>query len=238
MFATLTDARNFANAQICTVDLENNTNAPRPRFILHIPIATASSKYLQRSIAESTVVILHDVDPVLFNVYFNWLYSGSIYTKSDPVTEFPENQKDPEYITLTQLFLLGQLLEDENFMDDITDAFVSKFCSQRELTQDGVVDLPGPDCINLLYRFAGPETQLARVLADIYRREASKANLVQIRQALNKEFLADLAAALVDHRGQDLAKFADLDKCTFHSHSREETCMVEGRSRKRRRIRT
>ena len=183
----------------------------------------------------STSYTLRGSDINHFSTYLSWLYTAKLATKPADGTKLDlETGEDNEYIKLAGLFLLSKQLRDDKFGDTVVDAFVYKL-NQSASEQDDVPRLPGPTCINMIYAKFGDCIHFTAMIVDAYASAATRAEVSRIRYFVNADFLADLNMKLLELRGApDLPVGGS--NCDYHSHSSGETCAVEGRSRKRRRI--
>lgn len=215
---------------------------------MHRQILVASSKYFHRVYAKSTItssyappplVKLLPEKPALFKVYAHWLYSGTLTTKNatDRSTGNPTTaaQEDSEYILLANAYFMAERMEDDDFADSIMDAFLSKMRSRRTGTAGTVLDLPGTECINLVYEKTTMEHPLRRLIVHIYSRVNSSTNFKQMRGTVDVAFVADLAGRLLEDCPNDALGAIHARNCEFHRHGKGETCVVVGRSRKRKR---
>jgi len=81
--------------------------------------------------------VLPEADPVAFQIYLDWLYSGphiTIIKKEDRVKSAPNATPsvDHEWTKWAACYDLGSFLQDIDFKDALIDAAMEKMCTEEE----------------------------------------------------------------------------------------------------------
>ncbi|WEW61965.1 hypothetical protein PRK78_007465 [Emydomyces testavorans] len=210
-------------------------------FKVHWDIIVSSSMFFmkalqgKRSKAKRRVIRVPNDDPEAIRLYLNWLYSGSIFSKTEDDGLEDDEGIQTEYSLLAKGIVLSNKFQDVNFHDAIVDALVDRAASK---TTSKCVR-PKGDVIWYIYDNTSPNAEIRQLLVKIYC--ISKLSRLPIKateeelSTLPKEFLASLALELFENMMYcDVCNKMDLgDTCEFHKHPSEdyERCQVRQQQR-------
>ncbi|KAK4889098.1 hypothetical protein LTR27_012066 [Elasticomyces elasticus] len=175
--------------------------------------AAASERWKE---GQERTVSLPDDKPEYFEIFFNFLNGGQIFSsKADDYIK--EKNTDAEWARLLLCWVFGQKILSVTFKDAIVDAMVEK-------TKDG------PHCTNLYttpFDQSTPSKQLRKLLADIvvYRFVPVDWKTATTQITKYPEHLLDVALALDGVKIQGRAAmppWANND-CTYHEHVADGT---------------
>lgn len=121
-----------------------------------------------------------------FNLYLNWMCHGKIH---------PMGKGPGEYQVLFQLYLLGEILRDEEFRHDILDSLVSHFNTGQ--TPNFFCFLPEPDAINWVYSNTEKTCILRKLVACMYAKRAGQEFMKDKKGKFSMAFLEDVINALI-----------------------------------------
>ena len=141
-----------------------------------------------------TLVTLPKVDPLDFNLYINWLFSGRIHVQPPEQERGHVLLEEPEYLALAKLYVLGQTLEDTPFQTTIIDAMVAKF-----QTSDASENwrLPGKEAITLIYDSTGEGSLARKFLVRAYGAKSTVASLDALKGNVPAIFLQNVAVTIL-----------------------------------------
>ncbi|KAK4497504.1 hypothetical protein PRZ48_011955 [Zasmidium cellare] len=147
------------------------------------------------------------IEITLVEVYLNWLYTGTLRTKT--------TSKQGEFHLLVRLYFLGIILKDVKFGNDIITAVV-------ELAQEDSYprELPGLECIRLAYTgFLGIPTsrafKLRKTIVEVYAR-SEPSLLNEIKQLVRPSFLMELCARVMELRAEEVTSLNSMRISDFH----------------------
>lgn len=166
------------------------------------------------------MVELPENDAATFCRYVHWLYSGKIASKLATGEE--------HWGILARLYGLGEVLMDKIFQDRVIDSFVM---GTREKRQSGSRHFPTKRTIDTVYKMVPAGSPARRLMVDMYVMHG-KPRWIDIGgpDQNNKEFLADLAIALLAKRHITVEAQKELGEidvgvpCSYHQHGKDEPC--------------
>lgn len=170
---------------------------------------------------------LSDTDPDTFQLYLHWLYFRILPIKSNA----PGNIGNMEYLQLAKAYVLGDLLQDVDFNDAVIDTMIEKSCTP---TTDGKRWYPAVSVVACIYNNTPASSEARRLLIDMFVNFGHggwlpKAEEMEKTENVPKEFLLDLAAALLDRRLCNHYKLKDKDDdCKYHRHGATKECYRNG----------
>jgi hypothetical protein len=186
----------------------------------------ASSDFFKRAMsnnwkeAAERTIRFPDDDPDIFRLYIHWLYSRTLPCRNDE----PGRAGNAEYVLLAKAYVLGDKLQDGRFQDTAIDAIIQKASSPAK---DGQQWLPVGSAVGWIYDNTLPSSEARRLLVDLYVCHGSGDWLTLWAKPadLPKDFLLDLAAALLDRRPRldDNSPLRAPSTCMYHQHSRNLT---------------
>lgn len=165
---------------------------------------------------------LEDTDADVFEIFQQFLYTGSIYTvtagdnvSDDNADTDDEETLDGEYNRLYRCWMLGEKLSSISFKDAVTDALIPKVTSENKHPRD---------MHHGIYPVSNPESSIRKLLVDIavwFWNDESMDELSEVRD--HPEFYHDVLRTLHRHRragvgGLDQAPFRLDNTCDYHEH--------------------
>ncbi|TKX22361.1 BTB/POZ domain-containing protein 19 [Elsinoe australis] len=109
-------------------------------FIVHKDVLVKNSDYMKATMSKpwAGIVSINDHDPVVFNIYVQYLYTGKIFSMSS-ITAPPTPHlgttvisEEDEWALLIDLYRLGDYLLDFKFINTIADAMVEKWRADHQ----------------------------------------------------------------------------------------------------------
>ncbi|KAK5135161.1 hypothetical protein LTR08_005547 [Meristemomyces frigidus] len=202
---------------------------PETTFSVHRGLLSSSSEYFKTKAKPEWArggasIDLPDFSPDAFGTYVKWLYLRAI--PSTATTNDGSEQHENEFRSLTEAYVLGDRLLDDEFKDMAIDALRAK-----ARTPSGNNIWPAAtEMLKTVY--AGtPEGSKARsLLVNIFQYHAAPDVFGQYDVSeLPKEFLFELTRALMEKRGA--VAIASLGGrappgCEYHSHGEGGKCYV------------
>lgn len=146
--------------------------------------------------SEEKMVHLEDENPQLFMAYLRWLQSRVISIPSSTVPG------EDDFLQLAKAYVLGDMLQDDDFTDAVTDAIIEK-CFFRRSDPDPLTFLPGGPAITHVYENTPGDCLLRRLLVDLYLCHVQK---LGEREQYPYGFLYDLMAVSICPCGEDNMK--------------------------------
>lgn len=228
----LTSARFYGKDNTVTVIVGSSASV----FTVHRDLFTASSRqariYFVDHLCMEPNMRLPSASEVDFNAYLNWLYHQVLPIECEEVSpKTPSPSQDPEYFTLTRLYMLGTELEDVGFQNAVINAFVAKLEEPRHARFN---PLPGPLVIGCIYNLYGStlmEHKLRDLVVDAYAKKATTSDVDTLLpfRPMHK-FLTELTRRLVWAKvGSSLP---ELEARNYHTAIAEE----EGAGAKKRKL--
>ncbi|KEQ60688.1 uncharacterized protein M437DRAFT_53902 [Aureobasidium melanogenum CBS 110374] len=201
----------------------------RQEFCIHKKILCSNSTYFDKALsgqfveAQTRVVELEDIHPLLFKIFVAWLYSGRLtYESSDPSTSSHEEEDEKDdgdkkdeladfqeedsrtwsYLILTGLFILGDRLDAPRLKRSILDTIVKKINQTRKVPFGTVV----------IYAYANTpkKSPLRQLLVHIFAYEKSFSR--SPKNSKLKYLPAEFLAAVMIRMGRRLP-FRQCDSC-------------------------
>jgi hypothetical protein len=130
-------------------------------------------------------------EPSIVDLYLQWIYTGRIFSR-------PSDEGGPEgegeLGILVEGYIFGEKVQNGDFKDAVVDAIVKCFPIPSKKNKVGC---PPVLCVDKAYGGTPEGSQLRKLLVAIYATRGSRAWL---RGTTSMEFLADLAARLLDER--------------------------------------
>lgn len=159
------------------------------------------------------IVLLPYDDPITFNVYAEWKYTGKIL--SSIADQDDTNQE--EWLHLVQAYILGDKLQDGPFKDAVLDSIIAK----SNVAVNGFHYFPIQNITTFIYANTIPNSPLRRLLVDqhVFHGRASWMEGGSVND-VDKEFLFDLCVSLLQHRPQPPGLAPDKVEvtCMYHEH--------------------
>ncbi|KAK5120537.1 hypothetical protein LTR85_006193 [Meristemomyces frigidus] len=168
-------------------------------------------------------VELPEDDAASFALYLFWLYSGKIATKQVDGLE--------NWDALAGLYIIGEKLVDKAMQDRVIDTFVLATRQERHgEAGKGLRWFPTKENVDLLYKSLPGSSPARQLMVDMHVLYGAEKWID--RDDLdnnNKEFLADLAVALLARatgasREKEMCEIDDGVPCSYHHHGKDEPC--------------
>lgn len=129
-----------------------------------------------------------------------------------------------EFERLISCYVLGDRLDDGNFRD----AVVDKIIENTSKNVSGAVYFPSTELTTLVYALTPPKSPLRRLVVDQHVFHGDSIWIEEAKcEVYDKDFLYDLAIALLEQRGAPPKKKApDIASslCHYHHHDGSRTC--------------
>ncbi|KAI4634342.1 hypothetical protein J4E83_001660 [Alternaria metachromatica] len=198
---------NFDPSKFVTVIVGKEPD--QQRFSVHEGIMCARSEFFQRAMngnwteSKERIIRLPEDDPEIFNIYINFLYTGNV------VTNAIEEPKTATHIVgemhvLGRLYVIGEKLQDKATKNS---AIKSLLEVAYEKDANGKIYSPSIDTITYVYRGTCAGSLGRRLLVDLWVK-ISPEYMAKNAETLPKEFLIDLAVALLADRPDKKPKLA------------------------------
>jgi hypothetical protein len=182
-------------------------------FPVHESLICSSSEFFRTarkpewSAANPQVVDLGDEEPDIFEAYLHWLYF-----RTRPTMETHNDPACPEYKRLAHCYVLGEMLIDKNFKNDVVNALIELL----EEMKDRII-IPGSDEINIIYAGTIEGSLGRKLMVDIWVAFARKSCRNDLHEC-HPEFVLDLAKELLEfNNAERLRKFERLRKKYYES---------------------
>lgn len=209
-----------------SVGLENKKRT----FIIHKGLLTSHSEFFKTALkvewveGQKRIVSLPVDDPEAFDIFYNFLYTGQIFSCKDgdfkEVKEAKDNLNvshiDSEWARLPNCWILGQKLLSTSFQDATTDAIIAKVVGDR---------MPAVDLHEIIYPKSSPTSAVRKVLVDMAVWNWPTGTMS--RRRWNGEwaqFFFDVAVAkdrFVTDKDQGRGPLYAEDTCGYHEHKAE-----------------
>ena len=194
------------------------------RFFVHSTVLEKSSEFFRAALKPQWIEGQHDVklpedDPCAFKIYAKWLYTGNM-----------GNMGKLDYPSLVRMYVLAEKLIDPTFQDLFINAIVAR---SRKGDKDGMVWVPGPACSSFAYQHTMPESPVRRLMVSFYLVHGGPTRMKDGPTVFEKDFLFDLATALLDarthsaHYNEDLRQITTGVPCAYHKHAVDKLCKGE-----------
>lgn len=199
---------------------------PPTTFTVHEHLICSSSEVFKSAMNgnwETSIkrsVNLGEEDPELFDLYLHWLYSQTLLAQNDS----PGHAGNVEYLQLAKAYVLGDMIQDAKFKDAVLDAMLFK---SRSLASDGKYWYPVGPVIRYIYDRTLESSKARRLLVDMYTYHGQGNWLTTwaSEDDLPKQFLFDLAAAMLDIRPCLKQLVLTAGRCEYHEHAQDpSTC--------------
>lgn len=201
-------------------------------FHVNEKLICAASPFFDRAFggewdeSRTRTIELREHDAQVFRTYMHWLYLQKLAVRNDA----PGSVGNEEYLHLAKAYVLGDFLSDGDFKDAVIDAILEK---STTTASDGKIWSPVGPVIRHIYDNTLGCSQARQLLVDIYTRNGH-GNWLQDwahRDDLPKDFLLDLAVALLDKRSRPVPAIP-LDPCRYHQHKSNRSCYKNKTPRK------
>jgi hypothetical protein len=203
---------------------------------VHRDLISASSDFFQKALngdfqEKDGIVRLSNQDSTLFALYVQWLYSKCLnhelgaQEQAELVSE--DDDKDEKkllilgghYKRLIKLYILGDVLQDEEFQNTTMDAILKLFRSSTSYPIDDVN-------ATIVLENLPPRSPLRKLLVDcwVYVREATwyKDSDMDLR-SYPSDFWVEVAEGLITHEeGRPGTYPWDLFPCQYHVHTKDQ----------------
>jgi hypothetical protein len=166
-------------------------------FAVHENILAARSKEFKNILANAAIehgqktIHLSDVDPEVFALYVQLLYTGHIPSKSKNALDVNE------YTPLCKLYLIAYKLQDIAAQNATVDAMHAKY---HEPSVGPDLALPRCEHIKTMYEGTKGLCAARRLVVDLYAAQAKGEWLRDSGNAYPREFVQELLAAMMDCR--------------------------------------
>jgi hypothetical protein len=186
-------------------------------FIVHEAVLCASSDYFKTALGgqwqEATqrcVKLGDDVEPILFQLYVQWLYFRG-QEERDPLLlhQYRKEDKSIEIMgseDLTQCYLMGDRLLDDDFKDCVIDALIEVFDNAMREVREMIMynkrpnSLPFPVDIHYIYANTGTNSPLRQAVVAMWMQwKGEPSCLVSADPPYPTEFVLQLAQELMDN---------------------------------------
>ena len=196
-------------------------------FYIHPSVISQTSDFFKAALkkewaeGQERIIKLPEDDPVIFETYVQWLYTGTIFCKT--------REEYHNYNLLADLYIQGEKLIDTFFQDAVVNAIVA---ATRSYDVDGSRSWPGERTVNIIYENTTEGSPARKLMLDIWHDQADSSWRCESTKTLTQEFLADLTFALIkkcENGALHGRRLTSDDTCAYHKHAKEEPCGVMGR---------
>ena len=156
---------------------------------------------------------LPNEDPNCSRLYLQWLYRGTIPSRSD-------SPDDAEYESLAGAYVLEERLKDGVFCDVIIDAMVEKYNTKAT---DGAYYCPGCEDIEYIYKHTRASSPARRLVVCLYALHGDKEWLAGWEK-IPKDIVLDFALALLDKESLPNLRQEAASTCEYHQHGSTSRC--------------
>lgn len=190
------------------------------KFVVHEDVLSKGSPFFASACKKEWkgrlehCIPLPDDDISTVDLYIQWIYTGRIFSR--PSDEGGSGGEE-ELGLLVGGFVFGEKVQNGDFKDAVVDAIVKSFPVPSKKNK---LCCPPVLCVDKAYNGTPEGSQLRKLLVAIYTTRGSGAWL---RGTTSMDFLADLAARLLDERKSATAGL-DLMGCGFHQHGDDKPC--------------
>ena len=201
--------------------------AQEKRFTVHKNVITGRSAFFRAAVegpfkeAEEKTVRLPEIDPDLFSVYLQWIYSDKIVILgAGDIAKDTGGSK--QRALLIELYILADALDDRRLRNRTTDEFID-LCRSTSW--------PGCKSIKRIWNSTPEGSKLRKLLIDYEmskKRTSGACWIERNRKSLPKSFMSDLAIAFaktgLDKRKVTNPRFAS--PLIYHDHDGDDTVAV------------
>ncbi|GAB0134623.1 hypothetical protein EsDP_00002988 [Epichloe bromicola] len=168
--------------------------------------------------SKTRTIELREHDAQIFRTYMHWLYLRKLAVRNDA----PGSVGNEEYIHLAKAYVLGDFLSDGHFKDAVLDAILEK---STTWASDGQIWSPVGPVIRHIYDNTLGCSKARQLLVDLYTLNGHGDWLQDWADPddLPKDFLLDLAVALLDKRPMPEPDIPP-DPCRYHQHKPNQSC--------------
>jgi hypothetical protein len=215
------------------------------QFAIHEALLTTRSEFFKKAMGkggkevEDKVVKLPDDDMDIFALYEQLVYTGRLPIFDNSVDRFEYSQvfgpnpydcKDcgkcgEEYLTLTNVYVLAEKLQDIKAKNTTIDAIMSKVTHESSIiNRDHGPCLPGYKVIKMMYKNMPGHCPGRQILIDsfVWYGQAYTMGNVEGYDELPWQFLLDLATGLMCHRPQPFILLPHQDMRLYHEVEYED----------------
>ena len=203
------------------------------RFVAHKTMLCESSEFMQTACTErwlgapEKVIRLPEQDPVAFDIYLNWRYTGSIDLWNGVPNESVRTDSDgvqrpnpgDRYSVIVKCYVLGDMLLDNEFSNALIDSF-------KDLSRQTHC-VPRPKVANLAFELLGFDSPLRKLIVHETAYQAGTEYFQRLIDKYHPDITKELAkllhADLVEHPGS-ARRLRARDGCYFHKHRKGDSC--------------
>lgn len=172
------------------------------RITVHEPLVRSRSQFFNAALdkawqeAQERCIRLPDDKYDIVMLYCQYLYSGKIYlVPTVSKQQISPDGTPPEYHTLAKLYVFGEKIRDVKVKNAVLDAIISR----KDEAIEGLQYNPAMQTVNIIYEGTMPGSPARRLMVDNHVRGGKPAWLFKDSTQNNKEFLTDLARALLSN---------------------------------------
>lgn len=167
---------------------------------------------------QERTIPLPDDTPEVLDLYFQWIYSGKIFTREAPSKS---DRGVGELHLLIESYTFGEKIQDRDYQDALLDSLLA--CTDTK-DEKGERWFPTGELVRRAYEKTPTGSPLRRLLVDMHNHHGRSE---WIKEDNSVEFLADLTREMFETRaapvGLNLTDW-EVDSCVYHHHGKEEQC--------------
>lgn len=216
-FLALLTFRSFGNTTITIiVGPEDDSTS----FSVHESLVRQESGFVEAIFRngwkenEKRIVRLPEHDAEHFKIFFNFIYTGFIFS-SKPGDAFADKpEKDAEWTRLAYAYALGNYLQASDFKDAMMDAMIDKVKKSKQCSHQTMYQIIYPNSV--------PGSGVRKLLVDVAATRWTWEFLKQQHSAPEwSDFFLDLSIAHHEIRAFPSRKtivWDNVDTCQYHGH--------------------
>lgn len=194
-------------------------------FLIHENVICANSEYFARALkkewaeGENRQIHLRDTDPDVFAVWAKWLYTGRLcYLRA--VYEGQNKSFFEEFDDWTDIYVLGDYLQDMDFKDAALDAHIEGMLEYDKY----IFKLP-----KWIYEYTKKGSPHRKLAVDMYC-QAWKRDDYTRDDDIPPEFFHDVVISIGPRLSSGIEQwnieylFRNEDLCKYHEHGSEKPC--------------
>lgn len=206
-------------------------------YYVHEEALCAASPFFKSALshdwkeAEQRCVHLKEEEPEVFDLYLQWVYRAALplpeYVADEQLLE--NNSQIPKrddqlQVLFIRSYVLGDRLQDDDFMDAVTDAIID-LCI-RNVARRNLWHFFPPKGIRFIYENSLDSCKLRRFIVDLHVYHVKTLKRSELKLAnedeLPKAFLYDIAKRFIEGDGPDGCNpLVKSETCKYHKHGND-----------------
>jgi hypothetical protein len=195
------------------------------RFKIHKQLLIDGSPHFRQLFGTQpgmTTHTLRQIEPVIFDMFFKWLYAGNNQSYAQPLVVSRRNSGENGIQLMIKLYLVAYALEFRELENLAMDLLGNGYYLSDTY--------PSMEDIELAYISTGPGSGLRRYMARAYHQKLSAStagpSFTELVSYFDRQpsLAADIVLLWHSTSTNDLQRTEDLTTCKFHSHYRDDPC--------------